>query len=318
MEEIVVSVICNTYNQEKYIGRAIKSILDQKTNFSFEILIHDDASVDNTTKIIKEYEEKYPDIIKPIYQTENQYSKGVDITVNYQYPRVQGEYIAFCEGDDFWIDREKLQRQVDALKEHPEINICAHSAIAVNANTERKLYDIAPDNKTCILNVEQVIQGGGGFVATNSLMIRRKVSNTIPEYYKYFPIDYALQIQGSIENGMLFLENMMAAYRVMADNSWSLLMHNNPLKRYQVNLKIIEMLKILNRETNQKYERTIKEKCDELEYWNLYYEGKYREMKKDKMMYQKLSSRDKTIISFRRYIPRGVIETLIKIKRKHW
>ena len=311
--EIKVSIICNAYNHEKYIEKAIDSFIMQKTDFTYEILIHDDASTDKTAKIIKQYEERYPDIVKPIYQTENQYSKGKDINAVYQYPRVNGQYIAFCEGDDFWTDERKLQKQVEALEENIAINICAHSALAVRANTEKVLYKISPSKETCIFNVKKVIQGGGGFVSTNTLMVRRCILESIPEYYTYFPIDYALQIQGSIDNGMLYLGDTMAAYRIMADNSWSVVMRNDPMKRYQINLKIIEMLKILNHSTQGKYEEVILEKSEELEYWGLYYLGQYKEMKENKKMYGKLSSKEKLIINFKMYAPASIIELRRKI-----
>ena len=99
-DNICVSIICNTYNHEKYIAHALESFLMQKTDFSFEILVHDDASTDSTPDIIRAYVEKYPNIIKPILQTENQTTKGVYVTQAFQFSRAKGKYIAFCEGDD--------------------------------------------------------------------------------------------------------------------------------------------------------------------------------------------------------------------------
>jgi len=96
----------------------------QKTDFAFEILIHDDASTDGTADIIREYEKKYPDLIKPIYQVENQYSKGGGISIRFNFPRAEGKYIALCEGDDYWIDPFKLQKQVDFLEANPEYGLC--------------------------------------------------------------------------------------------------------------------------------------------------------------------------------------------------
>ncbi len=124
--EIMVSVCCLAYNHGKYIRKCLDGFVMQKTNFKFEILIHDDASTDDTADIIREYELKYPEIIKPIYQTENQHSKGIKVNQTYQYPRVRGKYIAWCEGDDYWIDEYKLQKQFDVMESHPECSICVH------------------------------------------------------------------------------------------------------------------------------------------------------------------------------------------------
>ena len=109
---IMVSVICNVFNHEAYIRDALEGFVSQKTNFPFEVLIHDDASTDKSADIIHEYEAKYPNLIKPIYQTQNQYSRGGGITRKFQIPRVKGKYIAMCEGDDYWTDENKLQKQV--------------------------------------------------------------------------------------------------------------------------------------------------------------------------------------------------------------
>ena len=125
---VEVSVVCNAYNHEKYIRSALEGFVMQKTSFPFEVLVHDDASTDHTAEIIREYEIKYPDIIKPIYSTENQYSKNDGSLDRIQYGRVQGKYIALCEGDDYWMDPLKLQKQYDLLEKHPEIDMCATAA----------------------------------------------------------------------------------------------------------------------------------------------------------------------------------------------
>lgn len=122
----LVSIHCLTYNHAPYIRECLDGFLMQKTNFSIEVLIHDDASTDGTADIIREYEAKYPDIIKPIYQTENQYSKGVKVSATFNFPRAKGKYIAICEGDDYWTDPLKLQKQVDFLESHPDYVMCSH------------------------------------------------------------------------------------------------------------------------------------------------------------------------------------------------
>ena len=107
----------------------------QKTNFAFEVLVHDDASTDGTADIIREYENKYPDLIKPIYQSENQFSQKKGIMRNFQYPRVKGKYIALCEGDDCWISANKLQKQVDFMETNPECTLICHNSKRINYET---------------------------------------------------------------------------------------------------------------------------------------------------------------------------------------
>lgn len=132
MDNIKVSILCATYNHENYIRQALESFVMQKTDFKFEVIVNDDASTDRTVEIVREFEEKYPDIIKPIYQKENQYSKGEIITANILIPRAKGEYLAFCEGDDFWTDENKLQKQVDFLDANKEFSACVHKYITVD------------------------------------------------------------------------------------------------------------------------------------------------------------------------------------------
>jgi len=127
----LVSVSVITYNHEKYIRQCLDGILMQNVSFPYEVLVHDDASPDGTADIIREYEAKYPGIIKPIYQTENQYSQGKDVS-KFNFDRACGKYLAFCEGDDFWTDPGKLQKQVDFLEAHPEYIATAHRVKAIN------------------------------------------------------------------------------------------------------------------------------------------------------------------------------------------
>ncbi len=140
----LVTILCITYNQEAYIRDALDGFVMQKTNFPFIALVHDDASTDNTPNIIREYAEKYPDIIKPIFETENQYSKNDGALwriVNNATIESGCKYVALCEGDDFWTSPDKLQIQVDFLENNSEYSMCFHD-VDIKAEKGRDWYDV--------------------------------------------------------------------------------------------------------------------------------------------------------------------------------
>lgn len=119
-EPVLVTVCCTTFNHEEYIREAIDSFLIQETDFAFEIIVHDDASTDGTADIIREYANRYPRLVRAIIQSENQYSKGGLINPRFVFPQAKGKYLAVCEGDDYWTDCKKLQKQVAFLEDNPD------------------------------------------------------------------------------------------------------------------------------------------------------------------------------------------------------
>lgn len=123
-EKVLVSVQCLVYNHAPYLRQCLDGFVMQKTSFKYEVIVHDDASTDGSSDIIREYAQKYPGLFKIIIQTENIYSKGISPTRKYILPLCTGKYIAMCEGDDYWTDPYKLQKQVDFLESHPEFGAC--------------------------------------------------------------------------------------------------------------------------------------------------------------------------------------------------
>ena len=122
---ILVSISCITYNHAGFLKRCFDGFLSQKTTFGFEVLVHDDCSTDGTVEIIKEYSTKHPGIFRPLFEKENQYSLGKPIgTAVWNLPRAKGKYIAICEGDDYWTDPLKLQKQVEFLEKNTNIGLC--------------------------------------------------------------------------------------------------------------------------------------------------------------------------------------------------
>ena len=128
-EKVEVSVLCLVYNQEKSIRKCLDRIIGQKTTFSYEILVYDDVSSDGSREIIDEYERKYPDIIRLVYPKENQMQKKANFEDEILFPLVRGRYIAFCEGDDYWTDPYKLQKQYIHMEQDPSCSMCAHNTL---------------------------------------------------------------------------------------------------------------------------------------------------------------------------------------------
>ena len=177
MSQLLVSVCSITYNHAPYIRQCLDGFLMQQCNFAFEVLIHDDASTDGTQEIIKEYQEKYPEIIKPIFQTENQYSKGErGFNARFNYTRAKGKYIALCEGDDYWTDPLKLQKQVDFLEVNEDYGACFTNAIIDNKIDYEKIeYNTNYNLKEGFVPNELIFKFGGGIYPTATLLFRKSL-----------------------------------------------------------------------------------------------------------------------------------------------
>lgn len=222
MNSPLVSISCITYNHERFIPQCLDGFLMQQCNFDFEILIHDDASTDNTAAIIREYEAKYPDIIKPIYQTENQWSKGIkSINPTFNYPRVKGKYIALCEGDDYWTDPLKLQKQVDFMDNDKTVVLCAHQAdIVDNDGSFIKKYN-KPKPKY-IKPFEIVLKGGDAFATAGIVFRREMLDSFFFQFLRGFPVGDTVLIYTANEVGKIgFINDTMSAYRINVPGSWT-------------------------------------------------------------------------------------------------
>lgn len=247
-KSVVAAIRCTTYNQIDYIRKCLESLVCQQTTFKYEIILHDDASTDGTTEIVKEYVERYPELIKPIIQTENQYSKRNDSikrAINAAIsPSVK--YIAFCEGDDFWMDPMRLQKQVDFLESHPE-----HSMVF---GAVEYLY---PDGHVEIVRrynhfveecpVKDIILGGGGFVKLNSMLYRRCLKENYPEWAESAPVgDSPLFLVLAVRGKVAYIDEVWSCYRVCAKGSWT------------------------NRMSKRSFRQRYKDMKDNIAYWNTF------------------------------------------------
>lgn len=261
MENPLVSICCVTYNHAPYIRQCLDGFIMQKTTFNIEILIHDDASTDETADIIREYEFKYPDIIKPIYQKENQYSKGIKVSFTYNFPRAKGKYIAMCEGDDYWTDPYKLQKQVDFLESHPDYSICSHR-YRVFYECEKKQGEVLPEKVESITyDLDDYIHGFWATQPLTCLFLKSALDFSkikIP-YGKDFSLFFSILSKGK---GFLS-DDIMGEYRIHSEGIWSKLGVNSRLignirtiksvcDAYQ-NSKSIEWLYLYLKENNSQF-----------------------------------------------------------------
>lgn len=214
----LVSISCITYNHAPYIRQTLDSFLMQQTNFPFEVLIHDDCSTDGTDNIIREYAERYPDVIKPMYETENQYSQGKPAgSIVWNIPRAKGKYIAFCEGDDYWSDPLKLQRHVDFLEHNPEYGLIYGKAREFN-NSIKKFTGITGGptedlNKLIIANT----------IPTPTTLFRKNFIDGYKNYgwgqQKYLMSDYPLWLYIGANSKIKFDNNICAVYRIICGSA---------------------------------------------------------------------------------------------------
>ena len=221
---ILVSICCLTYNHGEFITQALDGFLMQKTSFAFEILVHDDASTDETTKIVQTYQSCYPDIIKPIIQKENQWSKGLRaISATYNFPRAAGKYIAMCEGDDYWTDPTKLQKQVDFLEKNPDYVITYHDAMVIDDNEKVIKKSKMPDHNKRDYTQKDLI-GGKTNILTLSMVFRNldSMKEQAEETRYFINGDNFITAQlGLFGKGKYFPEIKPAVYRQHAGGVWS-------------------------------------------------------------------------------------------------
>jgi glycosyltransferase involved in cell wall biosynthesis len=208
----LVSISCITFNHSKYVRQCFDGFLMQKTNFKFEVVVHDDASTDGTKEIIEEYTNKYPDIFFPMYQKENQYSKGVrGFMPKFNFPRCRGKYIALCEGDDYWTDENKLQKQVDFLENNEEYVLCFHKLNILKISGKIEIDDITnvPEKHD---RLEDLVKYGN-YIHTSSVVFRYD-NITMPKEFFLSPAgDFFLYIIISKQGKLKYLEDIMSVYR---------------------------------------------------------------------------------------------------------
>ncbi len=263
MEDVLVTVICTAYNHEKYIESALNGFVCQKTNFKYEVLIHDDASTDHTADIIRKYQSQYPDIIYAVLQTENQYSKGIPFVRIYMLPKARGKYVALCEGDDYWTDETKLQRQVDFMESHPDCSLCTHGYCSVDASSGSVLWV-----RRCL--------PGDGYILPEQIIMNRDVPQTatflfrmqdftIPNVLLGFGVeDYPRRLYSMLRGRIYYIDRVMSHYRHASEGSWTSEIQTNKDNNTEHLGKMIQLTKAFDDLSGHKYEAYVEKRVDYL------------------------------------------------------
>lgn len=228
----LVAIRCITYNHESYIRDALEGFVMQKTNFPFVAIVHDDASTDTTADIIREYAEKYPDIIRPIFETENQYSKAGNPLGRIMQEAIElvgAKYVAMCEGDDYWTDPYKLQKQVDFLESHPEYGMC-YTKIRRYDQIKSKFIDEwgGPYESFSDLLVGNTIPTVS--VLLRADMIKLYMDDIKPEEQNWKMGDYPKWLYISAKSRIKFLPEITGVYRILNQSASHLVNLSNQIK----------------------------------------------------------------------------------------
>jgi len=265
MQTPLVSISLVAFNQGAYIREAIESCLMQKVDFNYEIIIHDDASTDNSAEIILEYANEHPEIIRPIIQTENQFSKGTEVNAKIVIPKARGKYIAFLEADDYWIDPNKLQNQVNFLKNNPDVVMCftATKRIFPNSSKDPKINRF--QNRDTLCEIKDVIRHGGSLVDMGSAVVQRSIFNDVPDWYYYAQTwDLTVPLLSLLHGKIQYLNEVTSVYRYNVSGSWTQKNFTQLQRRKKNRIKSIRVTDGFDQESNYKYHEYVRKKLQPL------------------------------------------------------
>ncbi len=265
MQTPLVSISLVAYNAETFIRDAIEGCLMQKVDFPYEIIVHDDASQDQTPQIITEYAHKYPEMITPILQTENQFSQGIEIISKNIFPKAKGKYIAFLEADDYWIDPNKLSDQVEFLEAHPRFSMCFTATEHFYSQNNKKNRFKRYRKHDSVCTEKDVILQGGRLVDMVPVMARRSVFDPVPDWFLCTYLwDVTVPLLSMLHGKIQYLDKVTSVYRYSVPGSWT---QNNVkhTERRIMNIdKILRLYDAFDDFTNQRYHTLINKKINSL------------------------------------------------------
>ena len=310
--DIAVTVYCTAYNHEPYIAEALDSFVNQKTGFKFEVLVTDDASTDGTTAIIASYAEKYPDIIRFFHQDENRFSKGGNLYEEVMYPNTRGRYVAYCEGDDFWNDTDKLRQQVDFLDSNPDYSACVHNSCYRFCDSSREDEPVIPFRGDRDVPFSEVITGMSRCFHTSSILARAELLTSPPDFQRVAYreggfTDYPNAINFCLNGKVRFIDKPMSVYRVNSNpDSWQSGVRESYSKKIRFVKAEIAMMQALIPHVSGENLRLTEAELHKRRYELLYLEGNVKEMMqppyRDLFSKEPVGFKAKTLV--KRFLPR--------------
>ena len=316
---IMVSVLCATYNQKKYICQCLDSVLGQKTDFGFEVIVRDDCSTDGTSEIVLEYAKKYPGRVVPLMLEENHYSHGKnDVAFIRLFNLVRGKYFAVCEGDDFWTDPDKLQIQVDFMEAHPEYSMCCHSSYLTDEKgmiRGDKVFRCQKESGD--ISVERIISGWS--MATNTILVRKSSweDPVVPFQGKCLNEDYGLEVYTALKGKVYYLDRLMGAYRMNSSGSMTIYYRKHPEILKERVLEFSRMMDRLNEYTDHRYEEVVRKYRDKQLFDMYAILNDKANMKKYKPAYADAPVFTRAIVEIRTLCPR-LFNTVKDAYRRIW
>lgn len=244
----LVSVCCITYNHERYIAQAIEGFLMQKTNFPYEVVIGEDCSTDTTRETVYEYAAKHPQAIRVVTSERNVGARSNGIRTR---SAARGRYVALCEGDDYWTNPLKLQKQVDFLQKHPECTVCFHNAEMIYEDQRQESHNYCPSGQKQISGLEDLLRLD--FIPTCSVMYRRGVVPELPDWFHLAPTgDWPLLLLHAEKGKIGYIDEVMGVRRVHSTGAWC------SLTRTEMEHKNIKFYHYANAHLGFRHERLIK------------------------------------------------------------
>lgn len=245
-----LSVMIITYNHERFIAQALESVLAQRVNFDYEVVVGEDCSTDRTREILMDFHRRHPDKVVPLLRNHNLGGRGNLLGT---LAACRGEYVALLEGDDFWIFKDKLQKQADFLDAHPDYALCCHRAQVLDEAGTWKYGSVFPSILAGTYTVQNLLEGN--FIMTGSMVFRREAAGSLPDWFRKtsppgdWPFCAIIATRGKIR----FMDEAMSVYRVHSGGLWSI--QTEPV-RFR---KVVRMLRVLDKHLEFRYTSTIRE-----------------------------------------------------------